>query len=60
MEIRQEQERQRDDAAVGGEDNPLHDLPLPSIPYASFTRILQPHLGVYIAYAYFSINADRL
>ncbi|KAF8273393.1 hypothetical protein EI94DRAFT_1563817, partial [Lactarius quietus] len=33
VKIRQEQERQRDEA---GEDIPLYDLPLPSIPYASY------------------------
>ncbi|KAI9465660.1 hypothetical protein BJY52DRAFT_1113241, partial [Lactarius psammicola] len=36
VKMRQEQERQRDDALAASEDNSLPDLPLPSIPYASF------------------------
>ena len=59
MKIRQEQERQRDEAMAAGEDIPLHDLPLPSIPYASFIFIFQPHLGTYITYTHLSINADK-
>jgi hypothetical protein len=39
VKIRQEQEHQRDDAVAAGEDIPLHELPLPSIPYASFICI---------------------
>lgn len=58
MKIRQEQERQRDDAVIVGGDTSFNDLPLPSIPYVrvlyGFTR------GTCIAYTYLSINADRL
>lgn len=58
MKIRQEQERQRDDAVTAGEDTPFYDLPLPSIPYV---RVLYGLTRRNLhAYAYLSISADRL
>jgi len=40
VKMRQEQERRRDDAVAAGEDTPLHDLPLPSIPYYKCRQIM--------------------
>jgi len=40
VKIRQEQERQQEDAIVNGEDTPLHNLPLPSIPYYQCRQIM--------------------